>query len=278
MYRFAVIGDPIEHSLSPRMHSYFMENAGIPGEYGRIRVRNKEELQEVVTQLQSGELDGINITAPWKSAIREYLNSCSAEAEQIGAVNTVRANGDTLTGHNTDMEGFLRSLQEFLAGKSVKSACIIGAGGAARAVLLALLRIRPQKISVINRTVRNGVAMIDELAPNKPISLYPLEFQVLTACLNRNDLVVNTLPFHGRKIFEHHSVFDAVESSGYYYDLLYSRGHLREVQSFRRYGWNSTDGLDMLIYQGISSLEYWTETPVADTIQLTELRKMLRDE
>ena len=267
----------MEHSLSPPMHRYFMDRAGIDGEYGRIHVQDISDLRSVEDQLRTGSLDGINITAPWKTTIRDYLDSQTEEAETIGAVNTVAARQDgKLHGHNTDKIGFIRALKAHLKQGTIESAAILGAGGSARAVLLGLRDLRSRDIAILNRTLANAERMIGELSPGTEATAGPLTQESLEYHFVGKDLIVNTLPTSARSIFNE---FTVPEISGkIYFDLIYAGDPHRVLDKFKDSGWECEDGLDMLIYQGIASLEYWTGTGVDKTVDMPELRSQLLGE
>ncbi len=275
MYNFAVIGDPVEHSLSPPMHSYFMEVAEIRGEYGRIHVENMHDLRRVVRRLQNELLDGINITAPWKTAILGYLDEQSREAETIGAVNTVAARDKMLRGHNTDKEGFSRAVSDAVGTRDIRSVTLLGAGGSARAVLLGLASMGYRKIRVLNRTVEHAEQLIREFDLERRASATVLTETQLGESLATSGLVVNTLPPQAREIFGRLEI--PGETGGVYYDLVYSGEYLGVLADFKQAGWQVADGLDMLIYQGIASLEYWTGANVEDRVVMDELRELLRN-
>ena len=279
MLSFAVIGDPIEHSLSPLMHRYFLDKTGVDGEYNRMLIRNERELREVAEQLRGGELDGLNITAPWKTEIKQYANDLTEDAKLVGAVNTIKAEDGFLTGHNTDKDGFYRSLQEFIGDELIEDVAVIGAGGAARAVLLAIDEMDISEIAVINRTKENAENLILDLGGGEHIHAMKLEIDTLKAALNDFDLVINTLPAGGRDIFQ---TVRFPELTGgnirFYYDLVYSAKHQDEVERSERAGFTSLDGMDMLIYQGIASMEFWLDRTIESELNMTELRALMRNQ
>ncbi len=278
MLHFAVIGDPIAHSLSPALHQYFMQTLKVPGEYGRILVRDKAALEEVIERLRLSRLNGLNITAPWKTTIKEYTDALTSAAERIGAVNTVKAINGTLIGHNTDKDGFCRSLQELLQKKSAGTVGIAGAGGAARAVLLGVLQMEPVGIILLNRTVSHATELVNLVGEGHSIDIQELTATTLTDTLHTVDLFISTLPPQAHKIFDTASLPKVTTQQKYYYDLVYSAAHQQVVEQFSAAGWQSADGLDMLIYQGISSMEFWLDEPIEEKLELNEVRQLLRQE
>jgi len=279
MLSFAVIGDPSEHSLSPPMHRYFLDKTGVDGEYNRILVRNEGELKEIAERLREGELDGLNITAPWKTEIKQFANDLTEDAKLVGAVNTIKAKDGFLTGHNTDKDGFYRSLQEFIGDELLDEVAVIGAGGAARAVLLAIDEMDISEIAVINRTKENAENLILDLGSGDHIHAMKLEIDTLKAALNDFDLVINTLPAGGRDIFQTVRFPELTgETIRFYYDLVYSAKHQDEMERAERAGFRSLDGMDMLIYQGIASMEFWLDRSIESELNMTELRARMRNQ
>jgi len=274
MWNFAVIGDPIHHSLSPPLHNYLMGKSGIAGHYSRIHVETEQELTAVIANIKGGELDGINITSPWKAKSVNYVKALTPEAESAGVINTIGRNTDGLTGHNTDIIGFTEALTRNFNVAEMESPVILGAGGAARAVLLGLQKLGFRQCTLLNRTPANAEALLDSIHNPIRCRVQPLLDINLKNALNYADLLINTLPEYGRKVFE--SVAFPANSSGAYFDLLYAEEHQTLVRDANKSGWNVSDGLDMLIYQGIEALEFWTGDRVKEIIELDLLRQFLR--
>lgn len=277
MLQLQVIGDPIEHSLSPALHTFIMESLDLDGEYTRRRVTNQIELRAVVDDLRSGRLTGLNITAPWKSEIRKHVDELTGAADQVGAVNTIKVGDGRLIGHNTDKDGFYRSVQELLEGKTMNTVAILGAGGAARAVLAGVQQLHPDFIRVVNRTVSNAEHLVELSEVENPIDIMELTEETVTDTLEWADLFINTLPPQGRSSFRR-VAFPEVsqEQSRFYYDLVYALAYLEDVERAQAAGWQSRGGLDMLIYQGIAAMEFWLDRSVGHQLQIRDMREALR--
>ncbi|MCF7803570.1 MAG: shikimate dehydrogenase [Candidatus Marinimicrobia bacterium] len=276
-WRFAVIGDPIEHSLSPRLHTYLMWKCNISGTYSRIRVRDKPELEGVIGKLRRNELNGINITAPWKSEAFNRMDELSPEAKSAGVINTIQSNDGTLVGHNTDIYGVSESLKQSFDMSNVDSATVIGAGGASRAVLLALDAINIERVYLVNRTIANAEELVMSLSLSNEPKINALDETHLKNRLAESDLVINTLPYSARKIFDDIQIHSGEDESGKgYLDLLYPKKHLGLLRRMQSAGWTVQDGLDMLIYQGIAALEFWTGETVQSVVDISGLREHLR--
>ena len=278
MRRLEVIGDPIDHSLSPALHTFIMKTLRLDGTYTRRRVTNRSELQAVIDDLRSGRLTGLNITAPWKSEIGKYIDEFTAAADQVGAVNTIKSDHGRLIGHNTDKDGFYRSIQELLQQHTVKSVAILGAGGAARAVLGGVQQLSPGQIRIINRTVPNANRLVELSKIDVPIEIMELTEHTVTDTFEWADLLINTLPPQGRRVFSEVSFPKAGgDHPRFYYDLVYAIAYLGEVERARTAGWQSRDGLDMLIYQGIAAMEFWLDQSIGHSLDINDMRKALRN-
>ncbi|MBS1272520.1 MAG: Shikimate dehydrogenase (NADP(+)) [Candidatus Marinimicrobia bacterium] len=273
MWHFAVIGDPIEHSLSPRLHTYLMKMTGISGDYSRIHVQTESDLKKVISKIETGELDGINITSPWKSKAVDYADDLTPEAKAAGVINTIARDEKGLVGHNTDIFGFVEALQRNFGISNYEVPVVLGAGDSSRAVLLGLEKLGFEKCTILNRTIRNTEILVKSIDVKINMDINKLLDAHLDSAFKDSDLIINTLPGYGRKIFKS---IPLPTKGGAYFDLVYAAEHLEVLRKFQHSGWNVCDGLDMLIYQGIAALEYWTGKQVTNSIEMTELRDYLR--
>jgi len=177
--RLAVIGHPIAHSLSPMLHTAWLEAAGLFGCYTALDVE-PGRLDAVIRRLRDGELDGLNVTIPHKEAIIPYLDRLEESASRAGAVNTVYRIGNELIGANTDGSGFVKSLER--TGHAAKDILVIGAGGAARGIISAL----GTQVTVANRTYEHALRLAAE---------FDCEARPLDAIdLKGFDTIINTTP------------------------------------------------------------------------------------
>jgi shikimate dehydrogenase len=155
---FAVIGDPIEHSLSPAIHNAAFKDLGMDCTYIAYRIP-RGELQEGIESLRQIRISGFNVTIPHKIEMMQYLDVASKECKMIGAVNTVSNDGGRLIGYNTDMDGFLEPIHRRKIPIAGKSVLLIGAGGAARAIAAGFAKDGAKRITIANRTRMRGEEM-----------------------------------------------------------------------------------------------------------------------
>ena len=189
-----LIGWPVSHSLSPRMHNAAFAELGLDWTYVPLPVR-PDDVEQALKGLAALNFVGANVTVPHKQAVIRYLDELSEAARITGAVNTIHLKNGKFFGYNTDAIGFLNALQEANGYPKGMRAAVLGAGGAARAVVYALARAGTDSIIVLNRTAERGAFLVDDLAAAFPGS--SLRFEALTpeslAVLNHNvDLVINS--------------------------------------------------------------------------------------
>ena len=151
MKKYLVIGNPIEHSLSPKLHNYWFEKNNIDANYERRKI-DKSEIQEIINEIKDNKLDGINVTVPFKTDVIPFLDTLSEEAQITQSVNTIYMHDKKLVGHNTDIKGFELSLKDTQFDLNKKSIFILGAGVVVNSIINALEKLGVSKISVINRT------------------------------------------------------------------------------------------------------------------------------
>ncbi|MFN4218447.1 MAG: shikimate dehydrogenase [Candidatus Bipolaricaulia bacterium] len=274
MIKLGIIGDPIEHSLSPALHNFVLESLGIAGEYRAYRVC-EHELKDFLSAHH--ELSGFNVTIPHKERILRYLDWVSEEACLISAVNTVKNECDVLVGYNTDGVGFLRSLRA--RDLFPKHAILLGAGGAARAVAHALLRSEVTALSLYNRSHERALKLAEELRQHYPDAAISVEGDPHALPWDHADLVVNatpvgmnseTLPVPLPKRFSENVLV---------YDLVYNPLKTRLMMEAERRGAQAMGGLDMLIYQAIEALKIWLGRPDLESqIKYDSLRRFLEEQ
>ena len=267
-----VIGSPISHSVSPAFQQAALDHAGIKASYLAYDVA-AEEVGEFVQGLRRPGVLGINITTPHKAAVIPFLDELDDWATAAGAVNTIVNRQGRLTGHNTDGSGFLRALRDE-SGFSPKGrrALVLGAGGAARAVVLALSRDKVASLTIANRTVSKAQS-IAELAQQNgvPASAVPLERDSLTPVAQGADLIVNCTSIGmSRGPGESGSPLtkDQIPATALVNDLVYNPRETPLLREAAAAGAQTLGGIYMLVYQGATSFEMWTGKPAPVEVML----------
>lgn len=252
--RAFVIGHPIAHSRSPLIHGNWLAEHNIAGTYEAIDV-DPVALSDFFARLRAGEFAGGNVTIPHKEAVFALCDSVDALARVIGAVNTLVVQDGKVHGTNTDYLGFLGNLDANAPGWSdgSKDAVVIGAGGAARAVLVALRRRYGGKVHVLNRTLANAQALIEEI--DGPFEAHG--FDAYAELALSTDLVVNTssIGMHGTR-------FDWLDMSllsrsALVTDIVYTPLETPLLAAARAEGLRTVDGLGMLLHQAVPGFAAW---------------------
>lgn len=249
-----VIGHPIAHSRSPLIHGTWLAEHNIDGFYEAIDVA-PSELPAFFERLRAGEFAGGNVTIPHKEAVFALCDEVDALAEKIGAVNTLVVRDGKIRGYNTDYLGFLGNLDAAAPGwsENISSAIVIGAGGAARAVLVALSERNIGEIHVLNRTLANAEALAEEIGG----SLEAHGFHAFADLAADTGLVVNT-----SAIGMHGSRFDWLDMSllpktALVTDIVYVPLITPLLADAKAYGLKTVDGLGMLLHQAVPGFADW---------------------
>ena len=263
--RAFVIGHPIAHSRSPLIHGTWLAEHGIDGTYEAIDVA-PADLPEFFERLRAGEFAGGNVTIPHKEAVFALCDSVDDLARMIGAVNTLVVKDGKVHGTNTDYLGFLGNLDANAPTWSdgPNDALIIGAGGAARAVLVALRRRNGGRVHVLNRTLTNAQTLVEEI--DGPFSAH--DFEDFAELAPRIGLVVNTssIGMHGTR-------FDWLDMSllpktTLVTDIVYTPLETPLLAEAKAHGLRTVDGLGMLLHQAVPGFAAWFGVTPVVTPQL----------
>ena len=252
MKRACVIGWPISHSLSPAIHGYWLEQSGIHAEYVKVAVEPKD-LACFLTNLAANRYCGGNITVPHKIEAHRLCEYRDVAADAIGAVNTVWLESGRLAGSNTDAYGFLANLdREAAEWDRAGPAVVIGAGGAARAIVWALRQRGFEDIRIVNRTKSRA----EELASAfPPASGHGLE--ALSRVLQGANLIVNTSTLGMKGAPPLDIDLSAAASDATVCDIVYSPLKTDLLRQARSRGLRAVDGLGMLLHQAVPGFETW---------------------
>lgn len=259
-----IIGYPLTYTVSPHLHNAAFDSLDLNMRYVPMVV-DPESLSSAVCGLKALGFVGVNVTMPHKEAIVEFLDNLDREAKIIGAVNTVVFRDGTATGYNTDGRGFIAALSEAGLSPSGSKAVVIGAGGAARAVVAALAELGCQ-VSVINRTVERAQILVEELKKHFPNSaLKVLEFDAKIADkIEEAELLVNSTPI-GMASSDSESLesempipAESIRPGQFVFDLVYAPLETRLLREAALRGAKPIGGLKMLVHQAATSFEIWT--------------------
>lgn len=263
MKRCGLIGNPVEHSLSPVMQNAAFRESGLDGDY-ELWLTQDDEVPARVAQLREPDMLGANVTVPHKQRVMPHVDELSETSRRIGAVNTIINRDGRLFGDNTDAYGFAKTVQA--AGFEVspdRTALILGAGGAARAVIVALQELGIQRIEIANRTPDRATSLASELDRHGDVA--SVHWGDLETRLPSVDLLINAtaLGWHAGEIPLDIAWMGLISRHAAVIDLTYRDTDFLQIS--RRMGLVAVDGLDMLVHQGARAFELWTgvEAPVA---------------
>ena len=266
-----VIGDPIEHSRSPQMHNAAFAKAGLDYVYVPFHVR-PNDLAEAITGFKALNVVGINVTLPHKQAVIPYLTSISKEAELIGAVNTLTFLADGIHGDNTDAPGVLRALEENgdMSVPVGEAVVILGAGGAARAVVVAFALAGVASITIVNRTIEKAIALAEEMQQKTGVRMHGMGLTDarVPAAVHQSTLLVNTTTASMDITQPLLISADWLPPSAIVYDIVYTPPVTPLMTAAAQHGCQTLGGIGMLIHQGAIAFEKWTGvTPCTETMQ-----------
>ena len=274
-----IFGDPITHTRSPAMQNAAFRVRHLPYVYVPFLVR-PADLSRAVHSIRALNLVGVNVTVPHKERIVRYLDGLSAEANLCGAVNTVVNCDGTLFGDNTDGRGFLLSLQERCLSPRRREVVVIGAGGAARALLASLIRAGSARVTILNRTQAKAQALARTYRSlgKTRIEALPLDTLRDPALLQNAALVVNCTPvgLHGEQFLP--LAYAATPRGCLFYDLLYRPELTPFLWHARAAQRPIVDGRRMLLHQGALAFSLWTRTPAPLDTMAQALKRTLRNQ
>lgn len=246
--RYAVVGDPVAHSLSPLIHNGWMQRYGLDAHYARVHLQSADAAADLRAMVQL--YDGLNVTLPHKIAALNAAAKISPEAKAVGAANTLVRDGEQWIAHNTDVAGFEAALESALGHVPENlNVLLIGAGGAARAACVSLNRLGA-KLIIANRSVDNAKALAAELFHDADTaSLADVERLSAGA-----DIVVNSASLgHAGAALP-----NLAEGLGRpFLDLTYGKAAAPALDAAAQSGWAPHDGLTMLVAQAAVSFHHW---------------------
>ena len=246
MKKYFVIGNPIDHSLSPKLHNFWMKKDNIISLYDKKKLEEKD-IKSVINEIKIGRIAGLNVTVPFKKKVIPYLDKLSQEAEKTQSVNTILLKNNTIVGHNTDIEGFInafKSLNFDLYGKKI---FILGAGGVVSSIIFALNKMGASDIMVSNRTRKKAEDLKLQFSHIKiedwgNISEFDVIINATSLGLNNEDINLD---------------FSKVGNNKLFYDVIYNPIETNFLKSGKKFGNQTENGKLMFIYQAAKAYELW---------------------
>ena len=247
MKKYLVIGNPITHSLSPELHNYWIKENGIIGIYNKEKL-NEGDLKEFFLKIKNKEINGANITVPFKRDVIAYLDQLSLEAEKTQSVNTVYLKKDKITGHNTDIDGFELAIKDANYNVEGKRVLILGAGGVVPSVIFALYKMKVLSVTISNRTKSK--------AENLKSLFNDLEI-VDWGEVSNFDMIINATSIGLKKEDKLNLDFSKFQNSEFFYDIIYNPKETNFLKDGKNLGKKIENGKKMFIYQAAKAFKVW---------------------
>ena len=253
---FAVIGDPIDHSLSPNIHNAAFRELDLDCTYIAYKIP-KNELSYGLDALKKIKISGFNVTIPHKIDIMKFLDHVDEDSKLIGASNTVTNQNGVLTGYNTDMQGFLDPIIQRELGIKNSNILLYGAGGAARAIIVAFAKQNAKKITIVNRTIEKG-KNLEELGKKLGLNSEVISLENFEGNKNKYDFVINSTSI-GMK----NEIFpisqDLIDENSVVYDIVYKPINTDLIKKGKNVNATIIYGYEMLLGQAVRSFEIWMD-------------------
>lgn len=271
-----VIGYPIKHSLSAVIQNTAIQEAGIDYAYIAMPIA-PEDLEKAVTGLKALNFTGFNVTIPHKVNIMQYLDEIDEMAKLIGAVNTVYIKDGKLYGYNTDAIGFINPLLKKNVEIKDKTAVILGAGGACRAVVCGLIKHGIKNIILAVRNPAKAQLLANDFKDLVDIKVCDWHSEEFKQYLAQADLLVNTTPLgmEGNIDSKPPVDWESVKKSAFVYDIVYIPAETKFLQEAKEYGHKILNGERMLAEQGAAALHLWTDKDINVDIMVKTLHDYL---
>ena len=247
MKKYFVIGNPIEHSLSPKLHNYWLKENNIKGIYDKKKIK-EEEIKNIIKDVKDDKIHGLNVTVPFKNIVLPFLDQLTPKAIMTQSVNTIFKEADEIIGDNTDIGGFELSLKYFGHDIKNKKVFILGAGGVTSSIILALKRSGVSKISLSNRT-KEKAENLKKIHKDLEI----IEWGKITGF----DVIINTTSLGLKKEDEIKLDFSKLNSNKLFYDVIYNPVKTKFLEKGEKLGNKIINGKMMFIYQAQLSFEIW---------------------
>ena len=247
MKKFIVIGNPIEHSLSPLLHNHWIKKNGIDAIYDKQKL-NEDELEQNILQIKEKKISGINVTVPFKKAIIPFLDELSIEAESTQSVNTIYLRNNKVIGHNTDIFGFEISIKESKYNLIDKEVLILGAGGVVPSIIFALNKMKISKIKISNRT-KNKAENLKKIFKNIEI--------IEGGEVPNFDMIINATSLGLKKDDNINLDLSTISKNKFFYDIIYNPKETNFLKIGKKLGNKTLNGKLMFIHQAISAFNIW---------------------
>ena len=247
MKKYLVIGNPIKHSLSPKIHDFWIKNNKIEAIYEKKQMEHND-LNNLILKVRKKELHGINVTVPFKKKIIPFLDHLSYESEKTQSVNTIYLDDNKIVGHNTDIEGFELGIKQIKLNIKNKKVFILGAGGVVPSIIFALNKMEVSEIIISNRT-KNRAENLKVLFKNLKI--------IDWGKLPEFDMIINATSLGLKKEDKIDLDFSKIGKNKFFYDVIYKPNKTEFLKIGEKLGNRTENGKLMFLYQAIAAFNVW---------------------
>ena len=255
MKKYLVIGNPIEHSLSPKLHNYWIKKNNIDAVYDKELI-NEIDIKKIITKIKSEEINGINVTVPFKKSVIPFLDQLSPLAKEVQSVNTIFKKDNKVIGENTDVGGFKQSLEYINYTVKNKKVFILGAGGVVPSILKALEKLGAAKVYISNRTKEKAKNLESHYKTSLGLETldwgqspdFDIIINATSLGLKNNDKIELDYNKHKPKLFGRKKLF---------YDVIYNPEKTNFLLKGEELGNETTNGKMMFICQAQLAFKIW---------------------
>ena len=247
MNKYLVIGNPIEHSLSPKLHNFWIKTNNLDAIYEKKKI-NENKLADLILEIKKKNIHGINVTVPFKKAVIPYLDKLTFESESTQSVNTIYLEDNKFVGHNTDIDGFERSIQDLKLDLINKKALVLGAGGVVPSIIFALNKMKVSEVIISNRTKSNAESLKDLFKNIKIVEWGEIpEF----------DIIINATSVGLKNEDKINLDISKVGKNKFFYDVIYKPSETNFLKTGKKLGNRTENGKMMFIYQAQGAFKIW---------------------
>ncbi len=247
MKKYIVIGNPIDHSLSPKLHNYWIKKNNINAIYHKKKLK-ENDIESIISEVKNGKIDGINVTVPFKKSVIAFLDELTPLAKEAQSVNTIYKDNNKVIGHNTDIEGFELALKKINFIATNKKVFILGAGGVVPSIIIALKKMKVSQIILSNRT-KQKAEDLKNIYPNLKIINWG-ETPDFNMIINATSLGLN-------KDDKINVNYDNVGENKLFYDVIYNPTQTKFLSEAIKFGHQIENGKMMFIYQAHQAFAIW---------------------
>ena len=247
MKKYLVIGNPIEHSLSPRLHNYWIKKNSIKAIYDKKKI-SESDIKSVISEIKSEKINGINVTIPFKKSVIPFMDELSSEANESQSVNTIYYQNGKVIGHNTDISGFELGIKYSKYDVNNKIVFILGAGGVVSSIVVALKKMGASKIIISNRTKNKA----------EDLKFFFSELEIIDWGETPNfDMVINATSIGLKNEDEIKLDYTGVGPGKFFYDVIYNPKETIFLKRAKLFGNKTENGKMMFIYQAHQAFTIW---------------------